>query len=360
MPGRILRHSHERADPVSQYHCIKGGLARRGLFFLNRYNSVLPKMVMKKRLPLLAALLLFATFACTAVVGRAADTAADPATVVLAENRFAKLTLADYEAEIAHLPAELRYDFATSPRRVATLLDGLLMRKTLAAQARALKLEPTGDAAKAAPTEDGVLAQLYLQRIEHDAGAAFDAKSEQMTVRARELYVVEPKRFARPEQVSISHILFSTERRGDEPARKAAEEAKARLDAGADFAQLAAELSDDAASKTDGGKLGFVERTQGNAAILKAAFALPKQGAISEPVHSLDGYHIIRLDDRRAARQLTFDEALPGLLAEMRAKYVTDVRDARLSELRNDPTTKANQTEIDRLVNRPRPVPPAK
>src|SRR5881409_226762 len=62
---------------------------------------------------------------------------ADLPSNVLVRSRWIDLTRADYDAALSRIPENLRYDFATSPKRVEGLLNNILQTKTLAAQARA-------------------------------------------------------------------------------------------------------------------------------------------------------------------------------------------------------------------------------
>ena len=69
---------------------------------------------------------------------------------MLAQNARMTLTRADYETELARLvPEEHRAEFAGSPQGIAGLLNVLLVRKTLAAEAReaGLDREPLGEGA---------------------------------------------------------------------------------------------------------------------------------------------------------------------------------------------------------------------
>lgn len=76
---------------------------------------------------------------------------------------------------------------------------------------------------------------------------------------------------------------------------KSANEIKAQLDGGADFAELAKEKSQDPGSKNNGGSLGFKEYSATDfVKEFMDAFKTLKEGEVSEPVKSQFGYHIIK------------------------------------------------------------------
>ncbi len=77
--------------------------------------------------------------------------------------------------------------------------------------------------------------------------------------------------------------------------KKLADQVYARAANGEDFAALAGEYSDDPGSKDKGGSLGEFGRGQMVPEFEKVAFSLTK-GAISKPVRSSFGWHIIRAD----------------------------------------------------------------
>jgi parvulin-like peptidyl-prolyl isomerase len=83
------------------------------------------------------------------------------------------------------------------------------------------------------------------------------------------------------------------------PARAKIEGLLARARAGEDFAKLAGEFSEDPGSRAQGGDLGWFGRGTMVKPFEDAAFAL-KQGELSDVVESPFGFHIIKLEERRA------------------------------------------------------------
>lgn len=115
----------------------------------------------------------------------------------------------------------------------------------------------------------------------------------------RKLYDDTAKTMQPEEEVRARHILVESE---DE-----AKKALARVKAGEDFAKVAAELSKDPGSKTDGGDLGFFTKERMVAPFAEAAFKL-KPGELSEPVKSQFGFHVIRVEERREKPVPAFEE----------------------------------------------------
>jgi hypothetical protein len=58
----------------------------------------------------------------------------------------------------------------------------------------------------------------------------------------------------------------------------------------------------------------------------------------------------VRLDERRPSRVQSFDEVRDKLLQEMRARYVSEQRDARIQAIHRDPALVVNQKAVDALV----------
>jgi peptidyl-prolyl cis-trans isomerase C len=132
---------------------------------------------------------------------------------------------------------------------------------------------------------------------------------------ARKLFDETTKELKPEEEVRARHILVEAE---DE-----AKAAAARIKGGEDFAKVAAELSKDPGSKTDGGELGFFTRDRMVAPFAEAAFKLqPNQ--VSEPVKSQFGWHIIQVEERRVKPVPPFEEMKEQIEAYLTRKAQQD------------------------------------
>jgi peptidyl-prolyl cis-trans isomerase D len=159
---------------------------------------------------------------------------------------------------------------------------------------------------------------------------------------------VAPERFVDPEQRRASHILVESGN-DDAAARKRADEVIAEARGGADFAALAREESDDAGSKAQGGDLGWSTREAYVAPFAEALFAMQK-GEIKGPVKTQFGYHVIRLDDVRPARQRSFDEVRAELEAEFRRDQAQSLFYERSQQLADE--SFAALSELDSVARK--------
>ena len=114
------------------------------------------------------------------------------------------------------------------------------------------------------------------------------------------------------EQRRASHILIQVAANADAKALEAAHatlaKIQARLKAGDAFEVLAKEYSQDKASAVKGGDLGFFGKGVMDKSFEDAVFKLEKN-AVSEPVRSSFGLHLIKLTDIKPAHRKSFEEA---------------------------------------------------
>jgi len=278
----------------------------------------------------------------------AQDAKNDP---VLLENATVQVHRSDFDAELLRLPPDARSGFANSERRIRDLLPRMLVTKTLAAQAVELGIDRDPEiVARLRNETERFLAQLRLARVEEAAAKEFDARRDAYEPRARELYLVDRKTYEVPEQVKASHILFALGKHSSDEALALARDARAKIAAGADFNETAKALSEDPSAKTNGGHLGWFARGVMDPAFADAAFKLAQAGDVSEPVLSRFGWHLIRLEDRRAAGPRPFEEVKDEIVAKLRQKYIEEKRDQFLLHIRDDASVSVHEDNIRSLV----------
>lgn len=275
--------------------------------------------------------------------------AIEPA-LVIADSARARVTIADYDAELGKLPAAARAEFAANKTRLTQFLDTLYTSRVLAADARASGLDKDPVLARQIAIQvDRMLAAARYAQLDAQASAQFDKNIDAYTARARELYATTKSKYALAEQVRVAHILVKP-RATDAETLARAEEIRAKAAApGADFNALAREYSDDPSVARNGGELGFFEAKVMDQSFSAAAFAMKTKGELSAPVKSSFGYHIILFEDRRPAGVRTFDEVKPEMLAEMRKRAIDDNRAATVREVFSDPTLKVDKDLIERI-----------
>jgi peptidyl-prolyl cis-trans isomerase C len=138
-------------------------------------------------------------------------------------------------------------------------------------------------------------------------------------------YDAEVADFEPSKEYNAAHILVASEAE--------AADLRAQIEAGADFAELAAEHSTDPGSGPNGGSLGWFGAGQ-MVPEFEAAVAALEPGTMSEPVQSQFGWHIVKLIETR--------DTTPPPLAQIRPDLENTLRqqklEAELAALRDGAT----------------------
>jgi peptidyl-prolyl cis-trans isomerase C len=153
------------------------------------------------------------------------------------------------------------------------------------------------------------------------------------------VYADASKQITSEQEVHARHILVPTE----DEAKKIEDELKK----GADFVELAKKESKDPGA-SDGGDLGFFTKEQMVPEFSKVAFAL-EPGKISDPVKSQFGWHIIKVEEKRARKAPAFDEVKPQVeqfvTRKAQAEYVAKLREAAKVERMDKPAHPASAAD---------------
>ncbi|TPM37928.1 peptidylprolyl isomerase [Mesorhizobium sp. B2-3-4] len=142
-------------------------------------------------------------------------------------------------------------------------------------------------------------------------------------------------------EVHARHILVKT--------KEEAEAIIKQLDGGADFQKLANEHTSDPSGKSNGGDLGWFGPGQMVPEFDKAAFALEVGKYTEQPVQSQFGWHVIKLEDKRAKQPPAFDDVKDqAKQAVIRDKYFALVKSLRADAKVEIPDAKLKQA-VDTL-----------
>jgi len=225
-----------------------------------------------------------------------------------------EIAISDLEQQFAQLPEE---------QRRAAALSAVIEIRLLAAEAESKGLAEGDEFAR----RMDMLRQraLHSAYIEQEVAALVTDEA----VRAR--YDEEIAKIPASEEVRARHILVETE-----------EEATAiikQLDEGGDFEAIAKEKSTDGAA-AQGGDLGYFGAGQMVPEFEQAAFAMEVGAHSAEPVKSQFGFHVIKLEDKRAkqppAYEQVSDQLRSVLLRDAYMKVVNDLRAAADVEIEDE------------------------
>jgi len=152
----------------------------------------------------------------------------------------------------------------------------------------------------------------------------------------RAYYERHKEEFKQPEQVKVRHLAVSSHN----TFRKVIREVRR----GKSFGDLVSEHSI-TADRTVGGTLGWVERGVLPPEFDEAIFSMrPGQvGPRDKPVQTEMGYHIFKVEDRRKAHQMSFEEARPLIRERIRADKQADAYKEWLQRLRERATIEIDE-----------------
>lgn len=164
-------------------------------------------------------------------------------------------------------------------------------------------------------------AQSFMAKATPSAAeiAAWLATEEGKAAVERE-YTEKNFRFKQPRRIKAQHILVKVAEDAPadqvEAAEKKLVEAKKQIEGGADFGELARQLSEDPGSKDAGGDLGFFGPGTMAKPFEDAAMALGK-GEMSDVVRTRFGMHLIKVNDIQEAKEQTLAEVQDQIAGEI-------------------------------------------
>lgn len=231
------------------------------------------------------------------------------------------IAASDLDSQFQQLPAE---------QRRAAALSAIVEIRLMAAEAESQELD--------ADPEFQRRMEFLRQRALHSAFIDENVTSEVDDEAVRERYDQEVSDAPATNEVRARHILVETQ--------EEAEEIIGQLDDGADFEELARENSTDGSSE-QGGDLGYFGPGQMVPAFEEVAFTLSVGDYTDEPVESQFGWHVIKVEDKRAQQPPSFDEVRD----QLRSLIVREAYLERVSEIRESAEVEIEDEELQSAVD---------
>ncbi|MFH0021468.1 peptidylprolyl isomerase [Pseudomonas fluorescens] len=131
--------------------------------------------------------------------------------------------------------------------------------------------------------------------------------------------------------------------------KQAFELSKKAQSAPGDFAALATQYSQDRVTAGRGGDSGL-QPLQQLVPEVRGAVARLKVGAVSDPVQSAAGFHVIKLTEQQPARTATLDELRDQLTQALRAQRQEQIAQAYLDGMLNTATLSIDGAELNKVL----------
>lgn len=136
----------------------------------------------------------------------------------------------------------------------------------------------------------------------------------------------EQDRFRQPERMRVSHICVTE--------KAEAERIRGEILNGKSFEDAANEYSIDPYTRDEGGAFGVI--TRGDSSFQKAAFALQNDNAMTEPVKTEKGWHIIRRDEHMPEAAPSYEEIKDTLTQQLEQQKLMVLINEKRSEIMQD------------------------
>lgn len=219
------------------------------------------------------------------------------------------------EADLTIAIADLEQQFAQLPedQRRAAALSAVIEIRLLAAEAETKGLADGDDFNRRM--------DMLRQRALHSAYIDEEVANLVTDDAVRARYDEEIAKLDAGEEVRARHIIVPTQ----EEAAAIIEE----LNGGGDFEEIAKEKSQDGAA-AQGGDLGYFASGQMVPEFEQAAFAMEVGAHSAEPVQTQFGWHVIKVEDKRAKQPPAFEQ----VSGQLRSVLLRDAYMQRVTELR--------------------------
>ena len=252
----------------------------------------------------------------------------------------------ELKALLATLPTEAREQLRANRGALESWIRSRLAEKVVLEQADAQgwRQRPEVERQTRAATEQIVFRD-YLQSVSQ---VPTDYPS---AVELQQAYESGKAGWVTPPMYRVSQIFLGVADQSTlESVRKQALELSKKAQAApTEFAALASQYSQDRASAERGGDTGL-QPLQQLVPEVRGAVSRLKIGAVSEPVQSAAGFHVIKLTEQQPARTATLEELRERLTQALRAQRQEQIAKAYLEGMLNTATLSIDGAVLNKVL----------
>ncbi len=252
----------------------------------------------------------------------------------------------ELQALLATVPAQTREQLRGNREALERWIRARLAEKAVLEQADAQGWAQRPDVARQtrAATEQIVFRD-YLRSVSQ-VPAEYPSAAE-----LQQAYDAGKANWQTPALYRVSQIFLSvSDASNAETVRKQALElSKKAQSAPGDFAALATQYSQDRVTAERGGDTGL-QPLQQLVPEVRGAVARLKVGAVSDPVQSAAGFHVIKLTEQQPARTATLEELRDQLTQALRAQRQEQIAQAYLDGMLNTATLSIDGAELNKVL----------
>jgi peptidyl-prolyl cis-trans isomerase C len=245
---------------------------------------------------------------------------------VIAKIGSMTVTASDFDRLVQFFSEQSHRDLSKDMQFKRSLFDGMVKRLALLEIAKRKGIDKVKGMRLILDFVDGNV--LSTELIGQELGKKANVSEDEMLA----YYRINQKEFRKPASAKVKQIFIKAAggetAETSEKARERAEEVLRRLKSGESFAKLAAEFSDDEATKAKGGDLGYIFEGRYGKQIDDTIFKM-KAGELSGVIEFPDGYRIFLVEKRRDA----YTEPFKDVKEKIRVSIVEQTRKGIADEL---------------------------
>lgn len=266
---------------------------------------------------------------------------------ILGQMGNVEIKASDIRRIIDAQPPDVRKQM-TGASELDRLVRSELVRQSLLMEARSKGWDKKPDVALMMDrARDQALLQMYVSNLARPP-AEYPTEDD-----IRKAYEANRTTFAVPAQFDLAQIFIASPEDADKATaaaaqRKAMELAAKAKASGADFAKLAKDNSEQADSAAKGGDIGWVIAAQMLPETRSVVEKLDK-GEVGGPIRTSNGWHIVKLVDRKAASTRPLSEVRDNIASQLRARRAQEFERGYIEALISRTKPSVNQAELAKL-----------